>query len=458
MHGARQAGLSVAAKAVQLWQVGAGLPLDALKKGAISVWACPYKLGVEECAPLLDALSKNSSLVHLDLVKSGIRFHELDANGYPLVEAMNKGGAALSGLATLTISASSGYVIPIGRMRAGKEEALSALRASKLFLPGGARREEALFMSDVVRKNSMLTLTDAERTSEQMVCKILEGARSGKVKREKWEATVTELIAGGDVRRGHLLCLIEADVLREVGFTASELLAADFPLPTLRMGGYTAADMRAIGLKANELGAAGFSSAQLKGGGYSAKELKLAGYSPRQMKEGGYLAKQLKAVGLSAAELKENGYTAEELRIGTFSVKELRPLGYSAAELRGAGFDASVMRDVDFSLAELKEGGCVRGASRWSQPPSLASPRRNSGTSGTSHPFQSTPHLSHLSPHTPLMLRPRSPFSKVHRNRHQDGKVRLIADAGGGVHRLGDEGGRLLALGDAHSGVLGERE
>ena len=41
VHGARQAGLSVAAKALQLWQVGAGLPLDALKKGAIINWTCP---------------------------------------------------------------------------------------------------------------------------------------------------------------------------------------------------------------------------------------------------------------------------------------------------------------------------------------------------------------------------------------------------------------------------------
>ena len=44
VEGARQAGLTVVAKAVQLWNVGAGLPLDALKKGAIIVWTCPYEL------------------------------------------------------------------------------------------------------------------------------------------------------------------------------------------------------------------------------------------------------------------------------------------------------------------------------------------------------------------------------------------------------------------------------
>ena len=44
VHGAREAGLTVKARALQLWQVGAGLPLDALKKGAIDEWTCSYRL------------------------------------------------------------------------------------------------------------------------------------------------------------------------------------------------------------------------------------------------------------------------------------------------------------------------------------------------------------------------------------------------------------------------------
>ena len=53
VEGARAAGLTVVAKAVQLWNVGAGLPLDALKKGAIVQWACPYKLEEAEVCVLL---------------------------------------------------------------------------------------------------------------------------------------------------------------------------------------------------------------------------------------------------------------------------------------------------------------------------------------------------------------------------------------------------------------------
>ena len=41
---ANEAGISIKAKAWQLWNVGGGLPLDALKKGAIDEWTCSYKL------------------------------------------------------------------------------------------------------------------------------------------------------------------------------------------------------------------------------------------------------------------------------------------------------------------------------------------------------------------------------------------------------------------------------
>ena len=88
VSGAQAAGLTVSAKAVQLWEVGAGLPLDALKKGAIVEWSCPYLLDGPEIYPLLDALGTNSSLVHLDLTKSGLLWNGPDASGGPLLENM----------------------------------------------------------------------------------------------------------------------------------------------------------------------------------------------------------------------------------------------------------------------------------------------------------------------------------------------------------------------------------
>ena len=56
VHSAREAGISVRAKFVQLWNVGHGLPLDALKKGTITEWSCTFTLADGEVA--LNALLK----------------------------------------------------------------------------------------------------------------------------------------------------------------------------------------------------------------------------------------------------------------------------------------------------------------------------------------------------------------------------------------------------------------
>ena len=98
VFGARAAGLTVMAKGLQLWHVGAGLPLDALKKGTIVEWACPYELDESEVAPLIDALTKNGSLIYLNLAKSGITFSGKDPTGLALVEKMAHSAAALSSI------------------------------------------------------------------------------------------------------------------------------------------------------------------------------------------------------------------------------------------------------------------------------------------------------------------------------------------------------------------------
>lgn len=41
---ARQAGISVSTKGAQLWNVGHGLPLDAIKRSRISAWKCQCEI------------------------------------------------------------------------------------------------------------------------------------------------------------------------------------------------------------------------------------------------------------------------------------------------------------------------------------------------------------------------------------------------------------------------------
>ena len=61
VQSAREAGLGVLERALQLWNVGAGMPLDALKKGAITEWACPHELDeAEDASSMIDGRDDDS--------------------------------------------------------------------------------------------------------------------------------------------------------------------------------------------------------------------------------------------------------------------------------------------------------------------------------------------------------------------------------------------------------------
>ena len=223
VHGAREAGLTVRDRGVQLWQLGAGLPLDALKKGTISEFVCPYLLQQSEISPLLDALEKNSSLVHLDLTASGITWNTASATGTPLVEAMATKPAVLAGLETLVVCPSSKFAIPVGKLRAEKG-ALEALRAQPLFSTGreggtpGPRRMDLNFMAAVRHQNTSVgVINAAEAETAKTITKLLMSAKKGKVKRDAWEKQLTQLMLNG-LRRSQLHILIRAETLRDVGF------------------------------------------------------------------------------------------------------------------------------------------------------------------------------------------------------------------------------------------------
>ena len=115
----REAGISVPTKARQLWDVGAGLPLDALKKGSIVDWACTYVLNKAEIPPLIDALGKNTSLSRLNLAKAGFEWDHAGGSASPIVEALNKEPTALAGLHKLVINDVNEFEIPMGEIRGG---------------------------------------------------------------------------------------------------------------------------------------------------------------------------------------------------------------------------------------------------------------------------------------------------------------------------------------------------
>ena len=186
--------------------------------------------------------------------------------------------AALSGLKHLILSAESRYPIPILKLRKGGEEAIAALRAHPFFGPSGPRRQEVLFIGDLLRAGGgMGEMVTAEEASRERVVAMRTASRAGKLTRDAWELQLSTLIVEGHLRRGHLLNAIGAESLREVGFSAAELLSTGFTLASLRDGGFTADGLRVAGLRAMELSQAGFTAGELKSGGFNAKARRARG-------------------------------------------------------------------------------------------------------------------------------------------------------------------------------------
>ena len=108
---ARQAGISVAKKGLQLWNVGAGLPLDAIKKGSISWWKCQYEVSDQEVVSLIDALGKNKSLTRLDLSLARLEWmtpvKREQRSALSLLRLMNTNTKALESLDRLIISSAA---------------------------------------------------------------------------------------------------------------------------------------------------------------------------------------------------------------------------------------------------------------------------------------------------------------------------------------------------------------
>ena len=80
------------------------------------------------------------------------------------------------------------------------------------------------------REYSLLEMKLEEEAARERVVTMRVQAHNGKLRRDAWEHQLCQLMVDGCTRRGHLLSLVTAEALREVGFAASELLASGFQL------------------------------------------------------------------------------------------------------------------------------------------------------------------------------------------------------------------------------------
>lgn len=126
-----------------------------------------------------------------------------------------------------------------------------------------------MFIGELLRLSSVAQLE--EDAARERVVVMRAAARNGKLHRALWEQQIYSVIVEGRARRGHLIALISAEALRDVGFTAAQLLSSGFVLSELREGGFTCDGLRAAGLKAAELQAAGFTPSEMRLGGFSAR-------------------------------------------------------------------------------------------------------------------------------------------------------------------------------------------
>ena len=155
---AREAGVSVAQKGVQLWNVGAGLPLDAIKNGSITSWGCSYEISDQEVVSLVDALGKNDSLERLDLSLAGLEWmppvkREERSALSTLLQVMNEDSGALEALEKFVISKKTRWEIPVAALRAGPEKGQKALAEAPFLAQGGPQREELHAMFELLCKN-----------------------------------------------------------------------------------------------------------------------------------------------------------------------------------------------------------------------------------------------------------------------------------------------------------------
>lgn len=356
----REAGISVKTKIQQLWHVGAGLPLDALKKGSIVEWSCGYKLDQAEIPPLIDALIKNTSLSRLNLMEADLEWDAAKGSAAPLVDALGKNPSGLSGLQILIVDKASEFEIPMGEMRKGPERAFEALKSLHFFRPGqrlGAWEIDIMVCGDVLRTNANKeTVTEREQAVGEEVKQLLEDAQTGQLVREDWELRTKQLMAGGDLRRSHLRCLVSAEILRDIGFRAADLIGMNFSIVQLKNGRFTVSELREAQVPVSDMCAARYSSEELYQGGVLAEELRPLGYAPYVLREGGYTATEMRAGKYPLAELKE-AYTAAELYEAEFPAAEMRKVGYKASELKNADWRPDLLRKGGYTARELRVGG-----------------------------------------------------------------------------------------------------
>lgn len=196
-------------------------------------------------------------------------------------------------------------------------------------------------MFEVMSKNRSTEPDEGEiEVSYATVSKIFHNAaKPGGIKSTKraaWQAAVAQLITKGMCRRAHFTTVVGAEVLRNVGFDARELLELHF--------------------SAKELKAGCFEARELKVAGFQPADLKKLGYTPKELLEAEILAAVMRQLGYTAQQLRDAGYTAQQLKDSqSYTLVELKEGRYKPAELGNAGYLIPALKEAKFTALDLRK-------------------------------------------------------------------------------------------------------
>ena len=248
--------------------------------------------------------------------------------------------------------------------RPTRAQALKALSEIAFLSQGGPEREEMFAMFEILCKNRGGEPGESElEPSNAVVSKIFNDAqqegKNKKLKRAAWQSAVAQLIAKGMTRRAHFKLVISAEVLRNVGFMAQELLGLGFSPQELKAGFFEAKELKEAGFEPKQLKALGYTPKELWEAEIPAKVMRALGYVARELREGGYTAQQMKdSQAYTLIELKEGKYKAVDLGNAGYLIPDLRAAKFSALDLRKALiFNVTMMRDAGYTAGEMKKVG-----------------------------------------------------------------------------------------------------
>ena len=146
---------------------------------------------------------------------------------------------------------------------------------------------------------------------------------------------------------------VDARVLRLVGFTAQQMLAAGYSVQSLKRADFKGVDLLQAGIPLSALKQAGYLPSQLfLSGKTSGKDLVAAGFPAQELILAGLPLQELKSVNITAETLLA-ARVIREGRAVSFSPQELKAAGFTAAELSGAKVPLAELIKLGYAIADL---------------------------------------------------------------------------------------------------------